>query len=334
MSGWIALPDNQTYNTHKKAFPMNVIISGSLAYDRIMNFSEKFSDHILPDRIHDLNVCFQVNGVTENYGGTAGNIAYAMKLMGESPALSATIGSDNHKYFEWFDTNNIDRKGVRIISEELTAGAYITTDMTNNQITGFNPGAMKYSSELDFSNLDPENDLILISPGNLDDMINYPQKCKETGIAYIFDPGQSLPVLQADDLVKVITRCKILIVNDYEFNLIQDKTGLGKDELIDRAETTIITYGGAGSKIFLKNEAVEIPTYTASRVVDPTGAGDAYRGGLISGLVNGKDLVSCARLGSACASFAVECNGTQVYTFTREELDARMGMVPDATIST
>jgi len=304
---------------------MNVTISGSLAYDRIMNFSEKFSDHILPDKIHDLNVCFQVNGVTENYGGTAGNIAYAMKLMGESPTLSATIGSDNHKYFEWLDTNDICREGIKVISEELTAGAYITTDMINNQITGFNPGAMKYSSELDFSELDPENDLILISPGNLDDMISYPQQCKVKGISYIFDPGQSLPVLQADDLVKVITGCKILIVNDYEFNLIQDKTGLGKDDLMDRAETTIITYGKTGSKIFYKNEVVEIPAYTASQVIDPTGAGDAFRGGLISGLINGKDLAGCGRLGSACASFAVECNGTQVYSFTREELDARMG---------
>jgi len=303
---------------------MNVIISGSLAYDRIMNFPEKFSDHILPDKIHDLNVCFQVDGVTENYGGTAGNIAYAMKLMGEAPSLSATIGSDHHKYFDWFNTNSISRKGIKVIPEELTAGAYITTDITNNQITGFNPGAMKYSSELDFSNLDPEKDLLLISPGNLDDMINYPRRCKKTGIAYIFDPGQSLPVLQAEDLKEVITGSKILIVNDYEFNLIMDKTGLEKDELMDRAETTIITYGGAGSKIFFENKTIAIPTCTARQVIDPTGAGDAYRGGLISGLVNGKDLVSCGRLGSACASFAVECTGTQVYTFTREELVARM----------
>ncbi len=303
---------------------MNIIISGSLAYDRIMNFSEKFSDHILPDKIHDLNVCFQVDGVTENYGGTAGNIAYAMNLMGESPTLSATIGSDNHKYFEWLDTNNINRKGIRVISEELTAGAYITTDKTNNQITGFNPGAMKYSSELDFSELDPEKNLLLISPGNLDDMINYSLQCKKKGIPYIFDPGQSLPMLQAEDLVEVITGCKILIVNDYEFNLIQDKTGLEREDLMGRAAATIITYGEPGSKIFEKNDVIEIPTYTARKVVDPTGAGDAYRGGLISGLINGKDLNSSARLGSACASFAVECNGTQVYTFTREELDARM----------
>ncbi len=303
---------------------MNVIISGSLAYDRIMNFAEKFSDHILPDKIHDLNVCFQVDGVTENYGGTAGNIAYAMNLMGESPALSATIGNDNHKYFEWLGENGITTKGIRVIPEELTAGAYITTDKTNNQITGFNPGAMKYSSNLDFSELDPEKTLMLVSPGNLEDMINYPLQCKEKKIPYIFDPGQSLPMLQAEDLVKVITGSHILIVNDYEFNLIQDKIGLSREDLMSRAGATIITYGESGSKIFGKNGILEIPPYTATEVVDPTGAGDAYRGGLISGLIHGKDLNSCGRLGSACASFAVECNGTQVYTFTREEFEARM----------
>ena len=305
---------------------MNVIISGSLAYDRIMNFSEKFSDHILPDKIHDLNVCFQVDGVTENYGGTAGNIAYAMNLMGESAALSATIGSDHHKYFDWLGSNGINREGVKVISSELTAGAYITTDQTNNQITGFNPGAMKFSSELDFSKLEPENSLLLISPGNLDDMINYPQQCKRRGIDYIFDPGQSLPMLQAEDLIEAITGCKMLIVNDYEFNLILDKTELSKDGLINRTTATIITYGEGGSKIFGKDGVVEIPTYTARQVIDPTGAGDAYRGGLVSGLIQGKDLETCGRLGSGCASFAVECNGTQVYTFSQEELEARMNL--------
>ena len=305
---------------------MNIIISGSLAYDRIMNFGEKFSDHILPDKIHDLNVCFQVDGVTENYGGTAGNIGYAMNLMGESPILSCTIGSDNHKYFEWLGKNNITTKSIKVIPEELTAGAYITTDKTNNQITGFNPGAMKYSSELDFSGLDPENTLLLISPGNLDDMINYPLQCKKKGIPYIFDPGQSLPMLQAEDLIKVITGSYMLIVNDYEFNLIRDKTGLSEDDLLSRTATAIITYGGAGSKIFDKTGVIEIPTYRARQVVDPTGAGDAYRGGMIGGLIHGKDLNTCGRLGSACGSFAVECNGTQVYTFTRDELEERMNV--------
>ncbi len=303
----------------------NIIVSGSLAYDRIMNFSDKFSDHILPDKIHNLNVCFQVNGVTENYGGTAGNIAYALKLMGESPAISATIGSDHHKYFEWLAKNGINKNGIKIVPEELTAGAYITTDMANNQITGFNPGAMKYSSDLDIAALNPADTLLLVSPGNLADMVTYPRLCKKAGIEYIFDPGQALPMLQAKDLVEVITDCLLLIVNDYEFNLIQDKTGLTNGDLLALAKTTIVTLGEAGSRIYSPAGPVTIPSFKANRVVDPTGAGDAYRGGLLSGLVNGHDLRASALRGSACASFAVECNGTQVYSFTPEEFDERMG---------
>jgi adenosine kinase len=302
----------------------NIIVSGSLAYDRIMNFSEKFSDHILPDKIHNLNVCFQVNGVTENYGGTAGNIAYALRLMGENPTICATIGSDHHKYFEWLDKNGISKAGIKVVPEELTAGAYITTDTGNNQITGFNPGAMKYSSELDSTSLSPKETILLVSPGNLEDMINHPNLCKNAGIDYIFDPGQSLPMLQAQDLVEVITNCMVLIVNDYEFNLIQDKAGLSKEQLLALPQTTIVTLGEKGSELYDKAGKVSIPSFKAARVIDPTGAGDAYRGGLLSGLVNGRDIKASATQGSVCASFAVECNGTQVYSFTQEEFDKRM----------
>ncbi len=302
----------------------NIYISGSLAYDRIMNFPESFSDHILPDKIHSLNVCFQVDGVTENYGGTAGNIAYALKLMGKDSTITATIGSDHHKYFAWLDKHSIARTGITIIEEELTAGAYITTDKSNNQITGFNPGAMKYSSRLDLDTLKPEETLLLISPGNLADMINYPKACKKKGIGYIFDPGQALPVLQAQDLIEVITGCMLLIVNDYEFNLILDKTKITKDQLLTLADATIITLGEAGSELYTSSGKLTIPSFTAARVIDPTGAGDAYRGGLLSGLISGDDLETSAIHGSVCASFAVECNGTQVYSFTVEEFANRM----------
>lgn len=302
---------------------MKVIVSGSLAYDRIMNFPEYFSDHILPDKIHVLNVCFQVEGVTENYGGTAGNIAYALKLMGETAHISATIGNDHHRYFEWLGQNGISIEGIKVITTELTAGAYITTDKADNQITGFNPGAMKHSSGLDFSTLAATDTLVLVSPGNLDDMIAYPRNCRTAGIPYIFDPGQALPVLQAEPLLSAITGAKILIVNDYEFDLILDKTGLKKEELLGRAETTIVTLGEAGSMIYAADGETKIPVCPAKKVVDPTGAGDAYRGGLISGLVNGRSLEESARLGSICASFAVECYGTQVYHFTATEFEER-----------
>ncbi len=301
-----------------------IFISGSLAYDRIMNFPESFSDHILPDKIHSLNVCFQVDGVTENYGGTAGNIAYALKLMGEKSTITATIGSDHHKYFEWLDKHSISKEEIKVIPDELTAGAYITTDKSNNQITGFNPGAMKYSSNFDINELNPEETLLLVSPGNLEDMINYPKLCKQKGIGYIFDPGQALPVLQAQDLIDVITGSKLLIVNDYEFNLILDKTGLTKEQLLTLPEATIITLGEAGSELYSQNGKLNIPSFKAAQVVDPTGAGDAYRGGLLSGLINGSGLKESAIQGSVCASFAVECKGTQVYSFTLEEFNNRM----------
>lgn len=302
----------------------NITLSGSLAYDRIMNFADKFSNHILPDKIHTLNVCFQVDGVTENYGGTAGNIAYALKLMGVSPKFSATIGSDHHKYFGWLSNNDIEADGIKIIEGELTAGAYITTDSGNNQITGFNPGAMKYSSNLDFETLSGEEDLLLVSPGNLDDMIEYPKECKKRGIDYIFDPGQALPVLSGEDLITVIKGCMLLIVNDYEFNLILDKTGLAKAELLQLSKATIITLGENGSEIYAADTIIQIPPFTAARVVDPTGAGDAFRGGLIAGLLKGKELEESAILGSACASFAVECNGTQAYSFSEQEFNERL----------
>jgi adenosine kinase len=303
---------------------MNIIVSGSLAYDRIMNFPGHFSEHILPEKIHVLNVCFQVNGVKEKFGGTAGNIAYALTLMGEKPFISAAIGYDYHRYFEWLSRNGIGTEGIKIIEDELTAGAYITTDKADNQITGFNPGAMKYSSCLDFDKLDPRETLIIVSPGNLGDMVSYPLICKERGIDYIFDPGQSLPMWDAKDLMRSIEGCRILIVNDYELDLILNKTGLNKKELLKLPKTIITTLGEHGSRISMPEGDIAIPVIKTDKVKDPTGAGDSYRGGLISGLIRGKDIEQCAKMGGVCASFAVECYGTQEYRFTTDEFNQRL----------
>jgi len=302
---------------------MNIIVSGSLAYDRIMNFPGHFSEHILPEKIHVLNVCFQVTGVKEKFGGTAGNIAYALTLMGEKPLISATIGYDYHRYFEWLSQNGIRTEGIRIIEDELTAGAYITTDKTDNQITGFNPGAMKYSSCLDFDAFDPKETLLIVSPGNMGDMVEYPRICKDKGIDYIFDPGQSLPVWDAKVLIRSIEGSRILIVNDYELDLIMKKTGLNKKELLKLPKAVITTLGEHGSRISMPDGEISIPVVKTDKVMDPTGAGDSYRGGLISGLIHGKDIEQCARIGSVCASFAVECYGTQEYRFTTEEFHKR-----------
>jgi adenosine kinase len=240
------------------------------------------------------------------------------------PAVAATIGYDYHRYLEWLHKNGIAIENIKIIEDECTAGAYITTDQADNQITGFNPGAMKYSSGLDFDKLNPQETILIISPGNLEDMINYSRACKARGIDYIFDPGQSLPMLDAKDLDQAIDGCRILISNDYELDLIMSKTGLGKDRLLRRAGAIIVTLGERGSRVSTLDGETQIPAVTARKVEDPTGAGDSYRGGLISGLVRGKGIEECARMGSVCASFAVECYGTQEYRFSLEEFNERL----------
>jgi adenosine kinase len=302
---------------------MNIIVSGSLAYDRIMDFPGYFSEHIIPEKIHILNVCFQVNGLREKFGGTAGNIAYALTLMGESPIISAAIGKDYQRYFDWLAKIGLSTEQTTIIEEEFTAGAYITTDRADNQITGFNPGAMKYSSRLDFDRINPKETTIIVSPGNLEDMVTYPRLCQARGIDYIFDPGQSLPMLETKDLLPAIEGSRILISNDYELDLLLFKTGLTKEALLKRTRDVIVTLGEQGSKVFTDNDSFSIPAVPPEKVEDPTGAGDSYRGGVISGLARGLDIERCARLGSVCASFAVECYGTQDYRFSSEEFDER-----------
>jgi len=313
---------------------MNIIVSGSLAYDRIMDFPGYFADHILPGKIHVLNVCFQVNGMREKFGGTAGNIAYALTLMGEKPVISAAIGHDYHRYLEWLTKNGLSSDNIRIIEEEFTASAYITTDLADNQITGFNPGAMKYPSCLDFDGLSPRDTIVIVSPGNLEDMVNYPKICQVRGIDYIFDPGQSLPMLAAEDLIQAVEGCLILISNDYEFDMIISKTGLSKDDLIRRARFIIVTLGQTGSRVITPDGEILIHAAKPRKVEDPTGAGDSYRGGLISGLVRGGNIAQSAMMGSVCASFAVECHGTQEYSFSTEEFDERLAscrqQIPDS----
>jgi len=303
---------------------MNIIASGSLAYDRIMDFPGYFSTHILPEKIHVLNVAFTVNSLTEKFGGTAGNIAYALSLLGENPIILATIGRDYHGYFEWLTKNNITCENITIIEEELTACAYITTDKADNQITGFNPGAMKYPAPFSFDAINPKDSIAIIAPGNLEDMKNYSDECKTRGIKYIFDPGQSLPSWDGQNLVQCIEGSEILISNDYELDLIINCTGLDKDFLLQRTNYIITTLGELGSSISTSDNETSIPAVKPREVVDPTGAGDAYRAGLIKGIIQGKEIEQCAIMGSVSASFAVECLGTQDYSFTLGQYEERL----------
>ncbi len=226
---------------------MNLLVSGSLAYDRIMDFPGKFSDHILPDKIHILNVCFTINGLRENFGGTAGNIAYGLALLGERPLILAAAGRDFSRYREWLAANGLPTDQITVVDEELTAGAYITTDRSDNQITAFNPGAMKHAARFDFGALDPRCTLAVVAPGNLDDMLRFTRLYKELGIGYIFDPGQSLTGWGADDLVEMIRGSRIFISNDYELELTQEKTCLDAGGLLSLTGALITTRAERGS---------------------------------------------------------------------------------------
>lgn len=298
---------------------MNIFISGSLAYDRIMDFPGKFSDHILPDKIHILNVCFTVNGMVEKFGGTAGNIAYSLSLLDERPVILATIGKDYQRYFDWLEKNDIPLNGIRIINEEFTAGAYITTDRADNQITGFNPGAMKYQSQFTFSSIDPDHSFCLIAPGNLRDMVEYADICKSKGIKHICDPGQSLTGWEGKTLTQWIDGSMMLISNDYELEMIMKMTGMDKKGLLRLTKTIVTTLGEKGSLISISGDDMRIPAAELHDVMDPTGAGDAFRAGLIKGLVMGKDTVTAAKMGSVAAAYAVEKYGTQEHHYSYED---------------
>lgn len=295
---------------------MNIYISGSMAYDRIMDFPGRFSDHILPDKIHILNVCFTVNGMIEKYGGTAGNIAYSLSLLNERPIILATIGKDYRSYFDWLGKNNISVEGIKVINEEFTAGAYITTDLADNQITGFNPGAMKHPSEYRFKNAGPDNSIGLIGPGNLVDMMEYAKMYKSGNVPCICDPGQSLTAWKKDALIEWIDGSTILISNDYELEMIMNMTGKDKKELLGMTKAIITTLGEKGSLISNPDGDSAVPIARVEKIVDPTGAGDAFRAGLVKGLVTGKDIATAAKMGAVVAAYAVEDYGTQEHRFT------------------
>lgn len=301
-----------------------VYVVGSIAYDRIMDFSGRFADHILPDKIHMLNVSFTVNGMVEHRGGTAGNIAYALAKLGESPRIFASIGHDHQSYFSWLEKHGIPHSSITVNAEEFTACAYITTDEDDNQITGFNPGAMRYPCRIEFEDGTGPQALGIVGASNLEDMRGGRNAFLDRGMSYIFDPGQSLPMWDKESLLAMIDGANVLIANEYEVELIISKTGLDKPWLLERCGAIITTRGEHGSTIDTKQGTSQVKAVKLEHSpVDPTGAGDAFRGGLISGMLAEKDLVKSVELGTVIASFAVEVEGTQTYDFSQTEFDER-----------
>jgi len=300
-----------------------VLVSGSLAYDRIMNFPGRFRDHILPEKIHILNVSFSFESLRQNVGGTAGNIAYNLNLLGLTPVLLAQAGNDFERYKAWFEKQGIDLSSVAMVENDVTAGAYIMTDQDNNQITGFHAGAMSQPLDLLASQPFPSADWAIIAPGNRSDMIELARLYGKTGQRYIFDPGQQLPALSADELLEGISHAAIVIANDYEMNLLQEKTGASESTILETADMIITTNGEAGSTIRTKTEAIPIASAKPPKVVDPTGAGDAYRAGLVAGLMKEWPVATAGQLASTIASFAVEHAGTQEHAPSRADIQQR-----------
>jgi adenosine kinase len=301
---------------------MSALICGSFAYDTIMVFQDKFKNHILPDKVHMLNVSFYVPDMRREFGGCAGNIAYNLNLLGGRPVPMGAVGSDFGPYADWMDVVGIDRTHVTLAEGKYTAQAYITTDMDDNQITAFHPGAMDASHQNRVS--DAAGITIgILSPDGRQGMLEHASQFAEAGIPFIFDPGQGLPMFGGDELKSFIDKATWISVNDYELQMMQEHTGLSPHEIAERVEGLIVTLGGEGSHIYTEKQRIDIPAAPVSEMNDPTGCGDAYRGGLLFGLMNGLDWKTTGRVAALMGAIKIEQHGTQNHSFTLDEFRAR-----------
>ncbi len=287
---------------------MEIYISGSLAYDRIMDFPGHFADHILPEKIHVLNVCFNINGLVEKFGGTAGNIAYSLAMLGEYPFIVATCGEDFSRYENQLLNNKLPTDYIKAIPGVLTAGAYITTDMDDNQITAFNPGAMAFEADLPKLN---GSSIVFVGPGNKTDMMNFAEKARLANTPFFFDPGQSLNIWKGDELREAVAGAFCFISNDYELDLFLRMTGWRMKDLYQVAKTVITTRGQEGAVLDIGGDRLLIPSVPVKNVLDPTGAGDAFRAGVLKALTLDLPWDIACQMGAAVASFSLEHHGTQ-----------------------
>jgi len=301
----------------------SALICGSMAWDTIMVFKDRFSNHILPDKIHRLNVSFLVPGLRREFGGCAGNIAYNLKLLGDTGYPMATVGRDFGPYGEWLAKTGVPADHIKVIESEHTAQAFITTDLDDNQITAFHPGAMQQSHANKVS--DAKDVAIgIVAPDGRDGMIQHAEQFAAAGIPFIFDPGQGLPMFGGADIERFVDQATWVAVNDYEWELVQQKTGWTARDVTQRVQALIVTRGAQGSVIYTPEGEITVPCAKARAVVDPTGCGDAYRAGLLHGLMHGLDWQATGRIASLLGAIKIESLGTQNHRFTQAEFQARL----------
>jgi len=301
---------------------MSTLICGSIAFDSIMVFGGRFKDHILPDKVHILNVAFLVPQLRREFGGTAGNIAYSLKLLGDHALPMATVGSDAADYLRRFDALGIDSRHLREVADSYTAQAFITTDLDDNQITAFHPGAMSHS-HLNEVPGDGSVRLGIVAPDGREGMLAHASQFAAHGIPFVFDPGQGLPMFDGAELQHFLSLASYAVFNDYEAQLVVEKTGSDIPTLARTVSALIVTRGAQGSDIYVDGRVLHIATATTRRVVDPTGCGDAYRAGLLHGLANGMDWETTGRLAAVMGALKIEHSGAQNHGASRDEISDR-----------
>ena len=301
---------------------MKLIVTGSIAFDYLMSFPGKFTEHFLPEHMNRVSLSFVVDTMDKRRGGCGPNIAYTLALLGERPFLMATAGEDFGEYGQWLEAAGVDTSLVQRVDGKFCASFFCSTDEHNNQIASFYTGAMADAGQLSFRTVD-DCGLAIISPNDPGAMVQYAEECRTLGLPFIFDPGQQCARMSGDELRDGITGASIVIVNDYELELLRQKTGLGEPEILEQAATLVITRGENGSSVLSGDGRVDVPAVTPSRIVDPTGVGDAYRGGLMKGLAIGLPCETAAHLGSVAATYALEHLGGQSHSYTWQEFNIR-----------
>lgn len=303
---------------------MDIILTGSVAYDYLMSFPGYFRDHILPDKLDSISLSFLVESLTKRRGGIAPNIAYTLALLGEKPHIMATVGEDFEEYRVWLESKGIDTSMMKVIPGVLTASFFCNTDLSNNQIASFYTGAMGHARQLSFRQWKGQQpDLVMISPNDPGAMQQYVQECQELGIPYLYDPSQQIVRLNGEELRLGIIGARALFVNDYEFGLVQKMTGMTTQEMLQSLQFMVITRGSHGSTVFSRGAEYQVPVIPPHHIADPTGVGDAYRGGFLTGYVHDLELEICAQMGSLAATYCVEQEGTQGHSYTPAEFIAR-----------